>query len=107
MDRQRQGQSLTTSNSSSNKMPRDYQTLKILGQGAFGKVYLMRHLPTGREVCVKVVKHKEVPAACLQEVHIMQQLVHPNIIRYQESFQTGTLLFIIMQYADSGDLGMR
>ena len=33
----------------------NYQLLHILGEGAFAKVKLARHIPTGVEVAVKVI----------------------------------------------------
>lgn len=82
----------------------DYYNLRLLGEGAFGKVYLMRHVPSQRLVCVKALKEgKGMP---LKELQVMQQLTHPCLIRFEDSFHDAAagMLFIIMQYCDRGDL---
>lgn len=49
-----------------------YERLKILGVGSFGKVYLMRHRQQRRLVCAKIMKVKNIPRkereACRTEV---------------------------------------
>ena len=41
---------------------------------------------------------------CLKEAHILKKLRHTNIIKYYSSFVEGNCLFIIMEYADNGDM---
>ena len=41
---------------------------------------------------------------CLKEAHILKKLRHSNIIKYYSSFVEGNCLFIIMEYADDGDM---
>jgi serine/threonine protein kinase len=38
-----------------------YEPIKVLGEGSYGKVYLMRHLIERKLVCVKVIKIKNIP----------------------------------------------
>lgn len=49
-----------------------YERLKILGVGSYGKVYLMRHRQQRRLVCAKIIKIKNIPRkereACRTEV---------------------------------------
>jgi serine/threonine protein kinase len=42
--------------------------------------------------------------AAYNEVAILSSLEHPNIIKYYESFMDDQELYIIMQYAQKGDL---
>ena len=85
-------------------MQKDYRSLKLLGEGAFGQVYLMRHVPTQHLVCVKACKEGKGGPVPWREVKIMQTLCHPCIVRYQDNFATAGMLYIVMQYADKGDL---
>jgi serine/threonine protein kinase len=39
-----------------------------------------------------------------QEVKILRKVRHPNIIRYYTSFYDNSNLYIIMEYAENGDL---
>lgn len=41
---------------------------------------------------------------CLKEVRVVQNLDHPNIIRYLESFIHGSDLYIVFEWAAAGDL---
>lgn len=42
--------------------------------------------------------------AAYNEVTILSSLEHPNIIKYYESFMDDQDLYIVMQYAQKGDL---
>ncbi|KAJ8606278.1 hypothetical protein CTAYLR_010324 [Chrysophaeum taylorii] len=86
------------------------EPIKVLGEGAFGKVYLMRHKVERQLVCVKVIKVKNIPRkereACRMEVALLKRLNHPNIVGYRDSFlaKNKESLCIVMQFADGGDL---
>jgi NIMA (never in mitosis gene a)-related kinase len=87
------------------------EPIKVLGEGAFGKVYLMRHRQERTLQCVKVIKIKNIPKkereACRAEVQLMKRLRHPNIVAYRDSFlaRNRESLCIVMTYCDGGDLG--
>ncbi len=38
------------------------------------------------------------------QVKVLSQMKHPNIVAYQESFEDGGSLYIVMDYCDAGDL---
>ena len=65
------------------------EPIKVLGEGAFGKVYLMRHRIERALMCVKVIKVKNIPKkereACRMEVGLLKRLQHPNIVGYKDS----------------------
>lgn len=67
-----------------------YEQIRVLGEGSFGKVYLMRQRDERQLVCVKVIKIKNIPRkereACKMEVDLLRRLNHPNIVGYRESF---------------------
>lgn len=43
----------------------------------------------------------------LNEIALLQELNHPNIIRYREYFKEGYKICLLMEYADNGDLYKR
>jgi NIMA (never in mitosis gene a)-related kinase len=87
-----------------------YEPIKTIGEGSFGKVYLMRQRQERKLVCIKVIMIKNIPRkereACKSEVDLLKRLHHPNIVGYHESFmhQNKEALCIVMQYCDGGDL---
>ncbi|CAM9640609.1 unnamed protein product [Pylaiella littoralis] len=89
----------------------EYEPIKVLGEGSFGKVYLMKHSKTRDLVCTKVIKLKNIPPkeqeACKNEVELLSRMCHPNIVGYTNSFLYKNCLCIIMEYCDAGDLGDR
>ena len=55
-----------------------YKPMKILGEGSFGKVYLMRHIQKRELCCLKVMKIKKLSKSerenCKNEVQLMKQV---------------------------------
>ena len=45
----------------------DFQMLKVLGVGTFGKVYLVQHKKNGRHFAMKVIKKELVFRTCQDE----------------------------------------
>ncbi|XP_064212141.1 serine/threonine-protein kinase Nek8 isoform X1 [Tribolium castaneum] len=92
----------------SNKFFEDYEKLKTVGQGAFGTATLYRRLNDGKQVVMKEVFLMDMDnsekKSALNEVEILSNLNHPNIIKYLGSFQKEGSLVIIMEYADGGNL---
>ena len=83
-----------------------YDPIRVLGEGSFGKVYLMRDKVRRSFVCVKVIKIKNIPKkereATKMEVDLLRRLHHPNIVRYIDSFlsKNNESLCICMEYCD-------
>lgn len=42
--------------------------------------------------------------ACMLEVNLLKNLIHPNIVAYKESFLTSNQMIIVMEYCEVGDL---
>eukprot|EP00117_Sycon_ciliatum_P012801 scpid37095/ scgid1913/ Serine/threonine-protein kinase Nek4; Never in mitosis A-related kinase 4; Serine/threonine-protein kinase 2; Serine/threonine-protein kinase NRK2 len=86
-----------------------YKTLRPLGKGSYGEVFLVKHLKESRQYVVKKMDIKDVKKrqqdAALQEAKLLAKLHHPNIVSYKESFQdSGGVLHIVMGYCAGGDL---
>ena len=95
--------------SSENKvLPGDFEKVKFLGKGTYGSVWLVRRRSTGRTYALKEVDMKNKKQVereeSVNEIRILASVRHPNIIRYRDSFIEGTTLYIIIDYADGGDL---
>jgi NIMA (never in mitosis gene a)-related kinase len=86
----------------------DFEEVEMLGKGAHGVVTKVRSLKNGKIYVMKRInlvscKGKE-RSESLREVVMLKKLEHPHIIGYINSFIEDDSLFIIMEYADAGDL---
>ena len=63
------------------KLPHEFQKIKKLGQGAYGKVMQIIHLPTGREYGCKrfeyIFHDQQRARKLLRELRILKNLKHP------------------------------
>lgn len=88
-----------------------YRKIKSVGKGSFGEAILVRSKADGKRYIVKAIESATMTPKekrdVQNEIRILSAVNHPNIIRYLEHFEDGTLIFIAMEYADGGDLGQR
>jgi NIMA (never in mitosis gene a)-related kinase len=87
----------------------EYVLDRELGRGAFGVARLARK--QGKLVVVKQInlakqgpKEREV---AYQEAQVLKQFCHNNVIRFIDAEVAAANLFIVMEYADGGDLSER
>nr|WOP32337.1 serine/threonine-protein kinase MARK2 isoform X10 [Galeruca daurica] len=85
-----------------------YKLLKTIGKGNFAKVKLAKHVPTGKEVAIKIIDKTQLSPASLQklfrEVRIMKMLDHPNIVKLFQVIETEKTLYLVMEYASGGEV---
>ena len=86
-----------------------YRRLKKVGEGAFGKAYLVECLKDSAKCVVKEMDLKDMSAQerddTLKEAKILEKLQHPNIVKFREVYKNKEgKLCIVMEYADGGDL---
>ncbi|XP_035230988.1 MAP/microtubule affinity-regulating kinase 3-like isoform X4 [Stegodyphus dumicola] len=85
-----------------------YRLLKTIGKGNFAKVKLAKHLPTGKEVAIKIIDKTQLNPSSLQklfrEVRIMKILDHPNIVKLFQVIETEKTLYLVMEYASGGEV---
>ena len=100
------------SNKNSNKSPGSYKAIKLLGEGSYGKAYLVENLNDGSQCVIKTIPisdlNEEEKKETCKEATILQRLDHSNIIKFIEVFiskKPKTSLNIVTEYADGGDLG--
>ncbi|KAL1924446.1 uncharacterized protein VTP21DRAFT_4100 [Calcarisporiella thermophila] len=83
------------------------ELMDILGEGAYGCVYLARNLLTQEYVAIKHLPMVGTPRQNYlhtREVRIHGCLNHPNILPLQKVIQTSLGLFLVLEYAPEGDL---
>lgn len=91
---------------------KDFELVKVLGRGHFGKVILARYTETGEFYAIKALKKSDIIAreevgGLMAEKRIFQvaNLVkHPFLVNLYSCFQTSTHVCFVMEYACGGDL---
>ncbi|KAF5750749.1 hypothetical protein HS088_TW03G01088 [Tripterygium wilfordii] len=86
-----------------------YELGKLLGCGAFAKVYHARNVRTGQSVAIKAVSKNKVMKGGLaahikREISIMRLLQHPHIVRLFEVLATKTKIYFVMEFAKGGEI---
>ena len=87
-----------------------YCKIKVLGNGAFGKAWLVSCIKTQqafviKEISIPALKERDKQQA-INEVKILATLKHKNIVMYKEAFVHDKCLCITMEYADDGKLDL-
>ena len=88
---------------------REYESLNIIGKGAFGEVHVCRYKKTGEIVAIKKmnitqlieqgqVRHIQSEQDFLSKIH------SPWVVNLKCSFQEGDYLFLVMEFCIGGDL---
>ena len=87
-----------------------YRIGRVLGKGAFGKVNLACHKVCEHLVAIKsiqksVLKNElEQKKRVMQEITILKQSNHPNIVGLYDSFETKKHISFVMELCQGGDL---
>ncbi|KAJ3024480.1 UNVERIFIED_CONTAM: Protein kinase [Siphonaria sp. JEL0065] len=85
-----------------------YRKVKKVGEGASGKVYLSRNILDSRAptVAIKEMALNKQPRKdlLLNEINIMKESSHPNIVKYLDSYLVGGDLWLILEYMEGGKL---
>ncbi|XP_044129629.1 serine/threonine-protein kinase SIK1-like [Bufo gargarizans] len=85
-----------------------YDIEGTLGKGNFAVVKLARHRVTNTQVAIKIIDKTRLDRANLEkiyrEVQIMKRLRHPHIIRLYQVMETKDMIYLVTEYARSGEL---
>eukprot|EP01105_Mastigella_eilhardi_P008441 TRINITY_DN2047_c0_g1_i1.p1 TRINITY_DN2047_c0_g1~~TRINITY_DN2047_c0_g1_i1.p1 ORF type:complete len:295 (-),score=85.54 TRINITY_DN2047_c0_g1_i1:189-1073(-) len=84
----------------------DYIVLEELGRGTFSVVVKAKCVDSGAEHAVKVISKRHVEYA-RKELEIMKNLSHPHIVKLLNIYESETKVFVVMEYADGGELFSR
>ncbi|CAD8143599.1 unnamed protein product [Paramecium octaurelia] len=85
-----------------------YNFGKVLGQGAFGKVWKVTHKTTGLIRAIKQIKKssiiKEEEQRLFSEMNILKNLDHPHIVKLFELYQDENNYYLVTEYLSGGEL---
>ena len=93
-------------------MSEQYKVVATLGEGAFGKCFLVQTASSFQHRVIKQIDLNPLSSfernEALREAKILEKLHHPNIIRFYEVYRTRkNKLCIVMEYADDKDLAAK
>ncbi|XP_078236882.1 ribosomal protein S6 kinase alpha-6 isoform X1 [Pogona vitticeps] len=94
--------------------PAQFELLKVLGQGSFGKVFLVRKIigpDAGQLYAMKVLKKASLKVRdrvrTKMERDILVEVNHPFIVKLHYAFQTEGKLYLILDFLRGGDVFTR
>ncbi|XP_051119248.1 probable serine/threonine protein kinase IREH1 [Andrographis paniculata] len=87
----------------------DFEIIKPISRGAFGRVFLARKRTTGDLFAIKVLKkadmiRKNAVESILAERDILISVRNPFVVRFFYSFTCRENLYLVMEYLNGGDL---
>ncbi|KAL7682083.1 putative rho-associated protein kinase [Plasmopara halstedii] len=91
---------------------KDFELMKVVGQGGFGKVFLCRKITPprqGEHYAMKVLKKQQVVSSGLvnttmAERKILTEISHPFVVKLHYAFQSESKLYLVMDYLSGGSL---
>lgn len=83
-----------------------YKTIKVLGEGSFGKVKLAIHQPSGRQVALKIIPRRKLLSRDMvgrveREIQYLQLLRHPHIIKLYVSSDSFWAIWLTEYFLDT------
>ncbi|TID29570.1 hypothetical protein CANINC_001844 [Pichia inconspicua] len=89
----------------------DFKRLKVLGQGAYGKVLLVKNRKTSKLFAQKelkkasvIVSRKNVERTISERTILSQITSHPNIVKLFYALHDNSKLYLLMEYIPGGEL---
>uniref|UniRef100_A0A914I8G4 Uncharacterized protein n=1 Tax=Globodera rostochiensis TaxID=31243 RepID=A0A914I8G4_GLORO len=90
--------------------PANFDYLKTVGQGSFGKVYMVRYHGDGKIYAMKVLgkehikRRNEVKHVMAERNVLLNNIDHPFLVSLHYSFQTRDKLYFVLDFLNGGEL---
>lgn len=89
--------------------PEDFERIRTLGTGSFGRVMLVKHQSTGNFYAMKildkqkVVKLKQIEHT-LNEKRILQAISFPFLVNLEHHFKDNSYLYMVLEFVPGGEM---
>lgn len=89
--------------------PEDFERIRTLGTGSFGRVMLVEHSSTGNFYAMKildkqkVVKLKQIEHT-LNEKRILQAISFPFLVNLEHHFKDNSYLYMVLEFVPGGEM---
>ena len=88
---------------------KDFTLLKLIGEGSFGKVYLVKHNKTGSYYAIKQISklnknNQQGQTYFRREIEIMYKIHQNNVVRLYNHFEDNEYCYFVMEYVQNGNL---
>ncbi|KAI1729789.1 protein kinase domain-containing protein [Ditylenchus destructor] len=90
--------------------PNHFDYLKTIGQGSFGRVFMVRHHGDGKIYAMKVLgkehikMRNEVKHVMAERNVLLTNIHHPFLVSLHYSFQTKEKLYFVLDFLNGGEL---
>ena len=87
-----------------------YEVINQIGRGNFGKIYKIKRKSDNKILIWKEIDYNQMTEKekeqIVNEVNILRELNHPNIVRYYDRIidKKNSKIYIIMEYCEGGDI---
>lgn len=88
---------------------KDFQLMKVLGRGSFGKVMLVKKKDNGKFYAMKIlrkdviIKRNQITNTKAERA-ILQQCQHPFLMTLRFAFQSSSKLYLVLDFYQGGEL---
>mmetsp|Transcript_642 Transcript_642/g.1042 ORF Transcript_642/g.1042 Transcript_642/m.1042 type:complete len:354 (-) Transcript_642:1142-2203(-) len=87
----------------------DFELLKVIGKGTYGKVLLVKKTDTQQYFAMKILKksfiaHKNQIEHTKTERNILAKIKHPFIVKMHYAFHNKKKLYFVLDYCSGGEL---
>jgi len=96
---------LTFPNQNGGEVEEIYALGNELGSGAFSVVFKATHKKTNEVVAIKRVGKEQTDSEeMFNELSVMSQLTHPNLVTFREIFEGPEHFFVVLELVTGGEL---
>ena len=88
---------------------KDFEKIRLIGKGNFGKVFLVKKIDTGIYYAMKALNKKDIDKKnqrlhTITEKNILMKSESPFIVNLKYSFQDFKRLYLVMEFIQGGEL---